>query len=189
LNRQEATNLIQRYKDFPYTEIFGVKPYNYPLFHLLECFSKGWRVDILAPLRGGWSADLIADIHFDTLASNAKTGFRNDIWRYVARNPNVTRSVLGFVQEDLYARYVGKCNPLKTLNTTWGFTPLEAVQLDHGFRGTIGRKVPLYCLEIDLDTTDIIGERSKKLPWHYLQQTINWKPYTDRIDWNENLQP
>jgi hypothetical protein len=186
MNRAQATELLQRYRDFPATNIFATKPFNYPLFHLLECFSKGWHIQHLEfDVSDQWIPYVCLDPNFEKVGRDHRTG-NHSSWRYVARNTGLPRTMLGFVQEDLYCRYVGRCNPLKSPKTSWTFIPLEKVQDNYRFRGKIGKITNLYLIEIDLDIVDIKGEWNDDVPWHYLQQTIDWKPYTDRIDWQND---
>lgn len=152
------------------------------MFHILECFCKGWTIE--AAYCGQRMP--IENINFDAVVEKIKVN-DHSLWQIVARNPRVTNSMLGFVQEDLYARYVGKCNPLKGPNTTWTFIPEEKIANKH-FYGMIGKHVKLYQIEIDLDTTDVIGTWDDDVPWHYLQQTIDWKPWKGSIDWNDGVQ-
>ena len=180
MNREQASNLLKYYKEFPKTNFFSLRPTNYPMFHMLECFCKGWRIEFTY-LGNRLTAD---DIDFENMAHDYSRNIHSSIWPFVVRNPNVTNSVIGFVQEDLYARYIGKCNPLKGPNTSWTFIPQEKVIRNPNFSGVIGKNTKLYQIEIDLDTTDIIGTWDDNVPWHYLQQTINWKPWTGNIDWN-----
>ena len=183
MNREQTAELLKTYKTFPESEVFTLRPINYPLFHLMECFAKGWSIHYLHSWGG---MDEIEDINFEALALELKREKFPNIWQYVARDPNRDRytTTLGFVQADLYARYVGKCNPLKTPNTSWIFIPKNMV-VKKEFNGKIGNHTQLYQIEINLETTDIVGKIDGKLPWHYLQQTIDWKPWMGRIDWQE----
>lgn len=183
MNVEQAKELLKYYKDFPPSGVFSLRPINYPMFHILECFCKGWEIqslyyNTLTP---------IIDIDFERMAHFLKSG-HHDMWKLVARNPGVTNSTVGFVQEDLYSRYVGKCNPLKTPYTSWTYIPLNKVKEVNRFGGVIGNHTKLYAVEIDLDTTDVTGEWSENVPWHYLQQTINWKPWQGRLDWQGHNQ-
>lgn len=185
MTRDQAQELLETYKNFPKSKLFSLRPINYPIFHLLESFVKGWRIETWA------KGQMIErnDVDFEGLAARFRTG-EHDIWRYIARNPQLTNTTTGFVQEDLYARYMGKCTPLRGPLTTWTFIPFSIIEeIDWRFQGLIGKHTKLYQIEIDLNTTDIIGKRQKNLPWHYLQQTLDWKPWTGRIDWNEADQP
>lgn len=184
MNRTQASELLKYYKEFPKSNLFSLRPINYPLFHILECFSKGWRIEVSC-----FGTRLpTEDIMFDRVATEINSGQHYSIWPLVARNPNVTNSIIGFVQEDLYARYVGKCNPLKGPNTSWTFIPEEKIIRESDFCGVIGKNTKLYQIEIDLDTTDIIGKWDNNVPWHYLQQTIDWKPWNGSIDWNDGVE-
>jgi hypothetical protein len=188
MNRTQATKLLQRYRDFPATSIFATNPFNYPLFHLLECLSKGWNIQQLVfDGSHAWNPQSCLDPNFERTGLEYREGFHN-IWRYVARNVGLPRTMLGFVQEDLYCRYVGRCNPLKGPKTSWTFIPLEKIKSRYRFNGKIGKNTNLYLIEIDLDIVDITGEWNDDVPWHYLQQTIDWKPYTDRIDWQNEVE-
>jgi hypothetical protein len=184
MNRAQATALLQKYRDFPNTNIFTTKPYDYPLFHLLECFSKGWTIDRVG-YQGIWTLNHAYDIDFERIGE-LQRNVQHELWRYVAKNPGLKNTVLGFVQKDLYCRYVGRCNPLKSPTTSWTFIPLDKVAENERFRGKIGKHTNLYLIELDLDIVDIKGEWNDNIPWHYLQQTIDWKPYKDRIEWQTN---
>ena len=191
MNRAEATDLLQKYREFPYTNLFSTKPFNYPLFHLLECFSKGWNICRLqydlSKKNNHWSLYQIPfNIDFEKLGRIQREG-DHVIWSYVARNPGLPNTKIGFVQEDLFCRYVGRCNPLKLPTTSWTFISLEQMNLkpDWSFKGKIGKYTNLYLIELNLDLVDIVGEIRKDLPWHYLQQTIEWKPFKSRIEWQQ----
>jgi hypothetical protein len=188
MNREEASNLLKFYKDFPQTSFFSLRPINYPMFHILECFCKGWTIEASGfTLTNEKVRYPIENIDFEKLARECSKNIHTT-WPLVARNPRVTNSMIGFVQEDLYARYVGQCNPLKGPNTSWTFIPEEKANKYPDFFGVIGKNTKLYQIEIDLDTTDVIGTWDDNVPWHYLQQTINWKPWTRSIDWNEGVE-
>lgn len=188
MNREQASELIKKYKEFPSSNLFSIRPYNYPLFYLMECFAKGWPIEHYH--EGQSYGEPRENMDFEWLAHKLKSSHGHFIWEYVARNPNLTNTALGYVQEDLFSRYVGKCNPLKGPNTTWFYIPKKETHNYDEFHGMIGKYTKLYLLEIDLDTTDVIGKFDPKLPWHYLQQTINWKPWRGNLDWqgynNEN---
>ena len=184
MNRAEATALLQKYRDFPATSVFTTKPFNYPLFHLLECFSKGWSIHHVDTFCGLWNVNYVHDVNFEMLGGYQRN-FRHVLWQYVARNPGLKNTTLGFVQEDLYCRYIGRCNPLKGPLTTWTYIPFDKIRENERFNGKIGKHTNLYLVEIDLDIVNIKGEWREDVPWHYLQQTIDWKPYKDRIEWQE----
>ena len=188
MNRADATALLQKYRDFPSTNVFTAKPFNYPLFHLLECFSKGWSIHRVDTLCGIWGLNYIHDVNFERMGDLQRNGY-HDLWRYVARNTGLKNTTLGFVQEDLYCRYVGRCNPLKSPTTSWTYIPFDKIRENYRFNGKIGKHTNLYLIEIDLDMVDIKGKWREDIPWHYLQQTIDWKPYKDRIEWQEDGQP
>jgi hypothetical protein len=188
MNRTEATTLLQRYRDFPATNVFEAKPFNYPLFHLLECFSKGWNIQLVDRRQGCHIMVPVNDINFEWIGKIQKQD-KHILWQYVATNPVLAHPILGFVQQDLYCRYVGRCNPLKGPNTSWTFIPFNNIINNPRFLGKIGKSTELYLIEIDLDIVDIKGESREDVPWHYLQQTIDWKPYTDRIEWQNENQP
>jgi len=190
MNRAEATALLQKYRDFPATNVFTTKPFNYPLFHLLECFSKGWDIYSLeySICFGEFRTNHIHDIDFEKIGGFQKID-HHLLWKYVARNSGLKNTTLGFVQEDLYCRYVGRCNPLKGPLTTWTYIPFDRIRENERFAGRIGKHTNLYLIELDLDMIEVQGEWRDDIPWHYLQQTIDWKPYKDRIEWqNEEAQ-
>lgn len=194
MTRDEAQKLLQLYREFPGSKIFTLRPTSYPLFHLLESFAKNLPIELteIYMMKRLDVADYYRNrIDFEELAKTSQ----HNIWKYVVRNPQLTNTTVGFVHEDLYARYVGRCNPLRTPTTSWTFIPWDTVvgETFRGrFNGLIGKHNKLYQIEIDLNTTDIIGTRRPDVPWHYLQQTIDWKPWTGKIDWQEsqdNLEP
>lgn len=193
MTRDEARQLIEAYKNFPSTKLFRLKPINYPIFYLLECYAKGWQINYLDHEHIGIRRVVNWDLDFDALLKS------HEIWRYVAINPELTNTVLGFVQEDLFCRYIGRCNPLKPTGTSWTFLPFEVVKYKDPyvtwkeffvnpfsqpyFRGRFQNHIKYYQIEIDLNTTDIIGKWNQKVPFHYLQQTIDWKPWRGEIRW------
>ena len=179
MNRTQAIQLMDHYKNFPKTDIFSVKPFNYPLFYLLECFAKGWEIVYLR--RDGENRSCL-EVPFEEMSIENRKSKDPTVWRYCALNPDVTNYTLGFVQEDLFARYVGKLYPLKTSRTTWTYFPSGVVEEDESFFGKVGNS-KFYLIQIDLNTTDIIGKRNTEYPWHYLHQTIEWKPWNGQIPW------
>lgn len=202
MTREEAQQLIEAYKNFPASRLFRLKPISYPIFYLLECFAKGWPIEYLDPDLNK-NRPVNRQINFDFLI-DAQHSIDHKIWRFVARNPELKNTALGFVQEDLFCRYVGKCNPLKPEGTSWTFLPYEVTKYEDSyltwkeifqtdviirpfrypnFRGRFKNHIKYFQVEIDLDTTDIIGTWDKKVPFHYLQQTIDWKPWRDELPW------
>ena len=179
MNRIQAEQLIDYYKKFPKTGLFSIRPLNYPLFYLLECYSKGWEIIFLD--RDG-DVSTIEEIPFEAIAGEHKRNTIHSIYRYCALNPKVTNYKIGYVQEDLFSRYVGKLVPLKTPRTTWTYFPSSIIGEDECFFGKLGNS-KLYLIQIDLNITDIIGKRNTEYPWHYLHQTIEWKPWDGQIPW------
>lgn len=183
MNRDQTRQLLQKYKDYPDTEVFYTAPSNYPLFHEVESFTKdNWNIQ---QILSDHNLYRLFDFAVEELGRRTRLG-DHCLWRYVARNTNLKNTMLAYVQQDLYCRYVGRCNPLKTPHTTHTFIPWERVRGLDNFNGKIGKDINLYLLEIDLDIIDIEGKWNDNVPWHYLQQTINWKPYTGRIQWQDN---
>lgn len=180
MTRDQARELLANYKNFPASNLFTLKPYNYPLFYLLECFAKDWRIEYSV----GGCIEECTNLDFEKIASHQR--LKHSIWRYVARNPqlNHTETTVGYVQQDLFSRYVGKCNPLKTPQTSWTYFPRSEINDEvFCFNGTFGKDIRLYQIEIDLNATNIVGKRNYNLPWHYLQYTLEWKDWTTEINW------